>query len=103
MIKGMEGEQKEKRKKTNWKDKKKIKWSSILVITDISPRKSKDWVYVILYTDAEVTVCCSETQAQRMCLNEPYEMKGYLNYKKGGVYLVLDKAELADGSKYAIK
>lgn len=69
-------------------------------IDDISPRKTKDWTYVILYTDADVTVCCSESQAQRLCIGEPYEMRGYLNYKKGGVYLVLDRALLANGNSF---
>lgn len=27
-------------------------------------------------------------------------MKGYLNYKKGGVYLVLDKATLFNGKEF---
>lgn len=91
---------KETAKKSKWKEKTKIKWNSLLRITDISPRKTRDWIYVILYTDADVTVCCSEIQAQRLCLNEPYEMRGYLNYKKGGVYLVLDRAKLFSGKAY---
>ena len=87
-------------KHTKWKDKKKIKWTSLLVIKEISPRKVHDFVYVVLYTDADVTVCCDERQAQRLCLFEPYEMVGYLNYKKGGVYLVLEKAKLMLGNDF---
>lgn len=97
MIKETEGEQKANTNQTKWKEKKRIKWTSMLVINDISPRKSRDYVYVVLYTDANVTVCCNEFQAQRLCLSEPYEMAGYLNYKKGGVYLVLEKATLFNG------
>lgn len=87
-------------KESKWKQKTKIKWNSLLAITDLSPRKSRDFSYVILYTDAGVTVCCSESQAQRLCLGEPYEMRGYLNYKKGGVYLVLDRASLVNGKNF---
>lgn len=80
--------------------KRQIKWNSILKVEDISPRKTKDWVYVILYTNAGVTVCCSESQAKRLCLYEPYEMRGYINYLKGGNYLVLEKASLAEGKNF---
>lgn len=83
-----------------WQMKRQIKWNSILRIEEISPRKTKDWVYVILYTEAGVTVCCSESQANKLCLYEPYEMKGYINYLKGGNYLVLEKATLADGKNF---
>ena len=96
----MESEGKANKEETKWKQKTKVKWSSLLSIKDISPRKSKDWTYVILYTDADVTVCCSELQAQRFCIGEPYEMRGYLNYKKGGVYLVLEKARLVSGKNF---
>ncbi len=87
--------------RTKWKEKKRVKWNSVLRINDISPRRTRDWTYVILYTDADVTVCCNESQAQRLCINEPYEMKGYLNYRKGGVYLVLDRAKLIETRDYS--
>ena len=90
----------QKKKRNKWQEKRKIKWSSVLIIQDISPRKARDFVYVILYTDVGITVCTDETKANKLCLFEPYEMKGYLNYTKGGVYLVLEKAKLAEGHSF---
>lgn len=82
------------------KGKRKVKWSSKLTINEISPRKTRDYTYVILYTDDSITVCCSEKQAQRLCIGEPYEMRGYISFHKGGSYLVLDRASLMDGKSF---
>ena len=82
------------------KGKKKVKWSSKLTVNDISPRKTRDYTYVILYTSDHISVCCSETIAQRLCIGEPYEMRGYLSFHKGGSYLVLERAKLFNGGDY---
>lgn len=76
------------------KEKKKVKWTSELSITDISPRKKGDFTYHLLYTDLGISVCTSEAIGEKLCLLEPYEMKGYVNFCKGGSYLVLEKAKL---------
>jgi len=76
------------------KDKRKVKWHSVLSVTDISPRRKGDFTYHLLYTDLGVSVCTSETIGEKLCLLMPYEMKGYVNFCKGGSFLVLEKANL---------
>lgn len=83
-----------------FQDKRKVRWSAKLTINDIMPRRTRDFTYVILYTDDGINVCCSDTIANRLCVGEPYEMKGYINFKKGGSYLVLDRAKLFNGMEY---
>jgi len=82
------------------RDKKKVKWNSVLEVTDISPRKKADFIYMLLYTNLGISVCTSETIGQKMCLFVPYEMRGYVNFCKGGSYLVLEKATIVDGKSY---
>jgi hypothetical protein len=78
------------------KEKRKVKWNSVLSVTDISPRKKGDFTYHLLYTDLGISVCTSESIGERLCLFEPYDMKGYVNFCKGGSFLVLEKAKLLD-------
>lgn len=78
------------------KDKRKVKWTSILSVTDISPRRKGDFTYHLLYTDLGISVCTSETIGEKLCLFEQYDMKGYINFCKGGSFLVLEKASLLD-------
>lgn len=83
------------------KDKRKVKWNSVLSIEDISPRRKAEFIYVLLYTNLGISVCTSETIGQRLCLFQPYEMKGYVNFCKGGTYLVLEKAKEVEGKNYS--
>ena len=82
------------------KDKKKVKWNSVLSIEDISPRRKQDFIYMLLYTNLGVSVCTSEEMGQRLCLFQLYEMKGYVNFCKGGSYLVMEKAKEVKGKEY---
>jgi len=76
------------------KDKKKVKWNAQLSVTDISPRRKGKWTYLLLYTDLGISVCTSEEIGEKLSLFEPYNMKGYINFCKGGSFLVLEKANL---------
>ena len=82
------------------KDKRKVKWNSLLQVTDISPRKKADWIYCLLYTNIGVSVCSSEKLGAKLCLFQDYEMRGYVNFCKGGTYLVVEKAERFNPEKY---
>ena len=100
LINGTEIKGKAKKMRKEIKPNKKVKWSCVFRVEDISPRKTRDWTYVILETDLGVKVCCSENLAQALCCFEPYEMKGYLNFSRGSTYLVLERANLLHGGEY---
>lgn len=69
-------------------------------VEDICPRKARDYVYVLLTLEDGITAVCSEALAQMLCINEPYELKGEVKFRKGGSYLKLEKAILADGNNF---
>ena len=81
--------------------KPSIKWSAMLKIEDVCPRRSR-WgqPYILLYTNAGIAVCADEAIGNRICLYEPYEMRGYLKAFTGGSYLKLEKLEHFDSKKY---
>lgn len=83
--------------------KPSIKWHSLLNIEDIQPRKSRyGTVYCLLYTNSGLAVCATEQIAQRLCLYEPYEMRGIVKPYIGGSYLKLDRCELFNPDPYRI-
>jgi hypothetical protein len=65
----------------------------MLTVEDLQPRKSR-WgkTYCILYTNANQTICCSESDAQKIALYEPYQMHGLVHPYHGGMYLRLEQA-----------
>ncbi len=83
--------------------KPSIRWSSLLSVEDIVPRRGRFGRYCVLYTNAGNTVCCNEDLAQHLCLFEPYEMFGEVKVFHGGVYLKLERANLFEPSGYSKK
>lgn len=85
---------------TTWKRQQKILWSALLTIEEMVPRKGRYGEYVVLYTNAGNTVACSPELAHKLCLFEPFEMKGTVNYYNGGMYLKLKDAQLFNRQTY---
>ena len=83
--------------------KKKIRWSAMQKVEDISPRKSKDWEYCVLKTSDGIRLCCSVSLATNLCLFESYEMKGEVNITRGGTYLILTETKLFNGENFSIR
>ena len=78
-----------------------IRWTGMLKVEDLQPRKSR-WgtTYCVLYTNANQTICCSESDGQKICLYEPYEMKGFIHPYHGGMYLRLEKATVYESNSF---
>ena len=84
--------------------KPQIRWTAMLKIEDICPRRSR-WgdPYVLLYTNADVPICAEERVGNQVCLYEPYELQGWLKPYNGGTYLKLEKFELFNSQNYLDK
>lgn len=76
-----------------------ITWKALLSIDEIRAREARWGRYVVLYTDA-TTICCSEHEAEKLCLYEPYLLSGDIKIRPGGMYLHLNKAELFDPQSF---
>lgn len=79
-----------------------VRWSAMLSIEEIRPRLGRYGKYAVLYTNGNINICCSEEEANKLCLFEPYEMKGLVKVVHGGQYLRLDKAELFDSASFKL-
>lgn len=78
-----------------------IRWSGLVKIEDICLKKSRFGnVYAVLYTNSGINICSPEQEAAKLCLYEPYEMRGTIKQFLGGQYLKLEKAYLFDPSGY---
>jgi len=81
--------------------KPQIGWSAMLKVEDIQPRISRHgYKYCTVYTNAGLSVCTSEQKGARLCLYEPYEMKGLIKPFNGGSYLKAESFELFDASSF---
>lgn len=83
-----------------WKHQQKIRWSALLSIEEMVPRRGRYGRYVVLYTNANITVCCGEELANKLCLFEPFEMKGEVQQYHGGTYLKLSNATYFDPASF---
>jgi hypothetical protein len=68
-------------------------------IEDIQPKRGKYNTYCLLRTVAG-TFSCSEKLAEKLCLYEPYEMRGQVRFVLGGTYLWVSTAELFNAGGY---
>lgn len=81
----------------------KIKWHGMLKIEDIQLRRSRYGdIYAVLYTNSGGNIIATEHQASRLCLFEPYQMRGEIKPYFGGQYLKLGGYELFDSSGYRL-
>lgn len=89
------------------KDKRKlrkrepfIKWSAVLKLEDIVPKRGRhDTTYAVLYVDGGGSLVSSVEIAGKLSLYENYEFTGRVKQTKGGTFLSVSSAELSGSYK----
>lgn len=78
----------------------KITWKTMCLIEDIVPQRSRYGVYCKVYTNTEACITATESEAQKLCLFEPYILSGIVKIRPGGIYLALKEARLFNGKEF---
>lgn len=85
-------EKKENKRRTFRKKEPFIKWSAVLKLEDIVPKRGRhDTRYAVLYIDGGGSCVSSLEIAERLALYEFYEFSGKVRQTKGGTFLSVSK------------
>jgi len=97
-------EPKEKVMKKKYERKAKVpvvNWTAMVTIEELSMRKNR-WnkPYCLLYNATGLPFLCSERDAQKLALFEPYQIRGTVTVVPGGQFFRVDQIELFDPSSF---